>query len=168
MAFHKASNQKVAVKIIHPHIKEQIESDLDIMRMFAWFVELFPGMHNFSLSENVEEFAALMLSQLDLKLEASSLDKFRHNFKCNEKDRNSIDIKSTKELTFPRPIYPFVSTNILMEEYIEGFPISDMFNADSVTRKKLAALGLQAILKMVFEDNYIHAGKYIRFKYLYQ
>jgi hypothetical protein len=33
-----------------------------------------------------------------------------------------------------------------------------MLNVSQDRRKKLAELGLHAILKMVFNDNYIHAG----------
>jgi aarF domain-containing kinase len=115
------------------------------MKFVTWLIDMLPGFQNLSLSESVEEFEGIMMAQLDLTQEAQNLQMFRKNF------------KNTK-ITFPEPIEPYISPSILIESYEDGILVCDMLdNSDVNTKKKLAILGLDAILKMTFLDNFIHA-----------
>lgn len=49
------------------------------------------------------------------------------------------------------------SKDVLVETFEEGILMMDSMDEDVKQRHKLALLGLNAILKMVFEDNFIHA-----------
>ena len=168
-------------------VKAAIVADVTILRFLSWLVETVPGTENFSLVDCVEEFSSLMMLQLDMKLEADNLDRFRHNFKLSKETQtqtqtqpatslfdsvlesiSSIVQKSVSviavpkgKVTFPQPVWPYVTTSVLVETYEPGRQISDIL--DELTNKKLrreiATAGLDAILKMVFEDNFIHAGK---------
>ena len=142
----KVNNKSVAIKIIHPDIKEEIEADIRIMKFVTSLIDMIPGLQNLSLSESVEEFQQIMTAQLDLTKEAQNLLLFRSNF------------NQTKGVTFPEPIYPYISPTALVETYEQGTLVSDMLDySDPFTKKKLAILGLDAILKMTFLDNFIHA-----------
>ena len=62
------------------------------MRTFADFATwMFPDLNWLSMKEGLDEFAALMKSQLDLSVEAKNLSKFRENF------------SKQPEVVFPRP-----------------------------------------------------------------
>ena len=55
--------------------------DLRLMRTFADFATwMFPDLNWLSMKEGLDEFAALMKSQLDLSVETKNLSKFRENF----------------------------------------------------------------------------------------
>ena len=166
-------------------VKAAIVADVTILRFLSWLVETVPGTENFSLVDCVEEFSSLMMLQLDMKLEADNLDRFRHNFKLSKETQthtqpatslfdsvlesiSSIVQKSVSviavpkgKVTFPQPVWPYVTTSVLVETYEPGRQISDILDelTNKKLRKEIATAGLDAILKMVFEDNFIHAGK---------
>ena len=161
-------------------MRAAIEADVAILRYLGWFVEIFPGAENLSLSDCVEEFSNLMMQQLDMKLEAENLEKFRENFRCETPESGSSTISreyimqyiqnifkgkkdsfSGQRVTFPKPFRPYVTTNILVESFEPGRSILETTNYmnDVELRRNIATAGLDAILKMVFEDNFIHAGE---------
>jgi aarF domain-containing kinase len=160
-----------------------------ILRCLSSLIELIPGTKYFSLSDCVEEFSNLMLLQLDMTLEADNLDKLRRNFLISsvkpERPQGVHEntllefltrsfspssslasgfierLRSSRRVTFPEPKRPFVSTNILVESYEKGRPISEILDkmSNKTLRRDIATAGLDAVLKMVFIDNFIHAGK---------
>jgi predicted unusual protein kinase regulating ubiquinone biosynthesis (AarF/ABC1/UbiB family) len=140
----------VAVKILHRGIQRAIDVDIDIMTLWASLVELLPGAKTLSLTESISEFSHFMKRQLDMQLEAESLEIFRKNF--------NLANSHNPRVHFPAPVRGLITENVLVESYIEGQLASTLFDADEATRKEVAKLGLSALLKMVFEDNYIHGG----------
>lgn len=137
------SGRPVAVKIVDPGLKKAVELDLSLMRGAAKLLELvLPRVRWLSIPETINEFGQLMESQLDLRREAVNLERFAHDF---EHDRT---------LVFPRPLYPWVSSTVLVEEFKEGVPVSEYFGGSET--KQLARMGLQAFLKMVFLNNFVH------------
>jgi aarF domain-containing kinase len=142
---------KVAIKMIHPHVEELVRTDMELLTMFATWVDKMPSMEVFAFGDTVKDFATCMNQQLDLRLEASHLVKFTKKF-ANE-----------KWALFPKPVEGFVTRNVMVETLMEGTPINYFMNlpADvgSATHKlkmKLSDLGARLVLKMVFFDNYIH------------
>jgi len=137
----------VAVKVIHPGVKRQIEADLELLRIGAWLVEATGHLQWWSVCDFVEEFAQIMHKQLDLRCEAEALDRFRANF------------AGRTDIMFPRPSWPLVNEFVLVEDYVSGVPISNILKdpAWPVQEKKaIARSGLDAFLKMVFLDNFVH------------
>ena len=146
---------KVAVKIIHPAVREVIEIDLKLMNLCAYFMENVFGLQSLSLCESVDEFSNIMLQQIDFTIEAKNLLKFREKFGCDSKNPNS----RSKNITFPKPIPNLVREGVLVETYQPGVLMTDLLKDDKLhksVRQKLAKLGLEAILKMTFEYNFIH------------
>lgn len=132
----------IAVKVVDPGMKRTVELDLSLMRSVATFFEIFPRLHYLSMRETVNEFGQLMESQLDLRREAGNLERFRQDF------------ENDATLVFPRPLHPWVTENVLVEEFKEGDPISAYFGGKET--RQLAKMGLQAFLKMVFINNFVH------------
>ena len=48
---------QVAVKLVHPNVKEGVAADMDILRTIAAFIERNPKLKYLSPVDTVEEFA---------------------------------------------------------------------------------------------------------------
>ncbi|XP_062317043.1 uncharacterized aarF domain-containing protein kinase 2 isoform X2 [Osmerus eperlanus] len=136
----------VAVKVLHPGIRKQVEIDLLLMRAGSWLINCLPGLKWLSLPEIVEEFEKLMIKQIDLRFEARNIERFRENFK---------DVDFVK---FPTPLRPFVTRSILVETFEESEPISNYLSPEvpSEVKQRIARMGVDTLLKMVFVDNFVH------------
>jgi aarF domain-containing kinase len=137
---------KVAIKMLHPGMRELFIIDLTILRALALTISRVPGASCLSLVEVVDEFSDLMLAQLDLRREASSLDRMRMNFGS----------RSWSCLHFPRVLV--ASESILIESFEDGTLMSSYLqnSASGKQSRAMAALGLDMFLKMVFIDNFVH------------
>ena len=144
-----SSNQQVAIKVLHPNVEVKINRDLRIMGFFANLIDIIPTMEWLSLPDEVEQFGILMRLQLDLRIEALNLAKFRHNF------RNRLDIH------FPKPFLTFSTRDVLVEEYIKAVPMARMLslkdNFGKNLSKEVSDKGLDSFLQMLILDNFVHA-----------
>ncbi|XP_009558855.2 uncharacterized aarF domain-containing protein kinase 2 [Cuculus canorus] len=136
----------VAIKVLHPGLVNQVQMDLFLMKMGSRILGLLPGFKWLSLTEIVEEFEKLMIQQIDLRYEARNLERFGQNF---------LGVDFVK---FPTPLWPLVTTDVLVETFEESEPISHYLHAEVATelRQRLAKMGMDMLLKMVFVDNFVH------------
>ncbi|XP_061139218.1 uncharacterized aarF domain-containing protein kinase 2 [Syngnathus typhle] len=137
----------VAIKVLHPGLRRQVEMDLMLMKAASCFLHCLPGLKWLSLREIVDEFEKLMTKQIDLRFEAKNIERFRENF------RNVDYVK------FPTPLRPFVTRAILVETFEESEPISEYLSAETPqeVKQRIARMGVDTLLKMVFVDNFVHA-----------
>ncbi|KAJ4139910.1 hypothetical protein NW768_001259 [Fusarium equiseti] len=136
----------VAVKVLHPHVERTVRRDLRIMGFFASLLNLIPTIEWLSLPDEVTQFGEMMKLQLDLRIEAANLATFRKNFK----DRSTA--------WFPYPYTEYTTRNVLIEEYAQGIPLADfMENGGGVFQHDIADEGLDAFLRMLLLDNFVHA-----------
>ncbi|KAL0933932.1 ubiquinone biosynthesis [Colletotrichum truncatum] len=136
----------VAVKVLHPRVERTVRRDLRIMHFFASVLNAIPTIEWLSLPDEVEQFGEMMKLQLDLRIEAANLAKFRKNFK----DRSTA--------WFPYPYTEFTTRNVLVEEFAQGIPLADfMENGGGVYQHDIASEGLDAFLRMLLIDNFVHA-----------
>ncbi|WFD31669.1 hypothetical protein MSPP1_002708 [Malassezia sp. CBS 17886] len=137
----------VAIKVLHPGVRRTIRHDIAIMRFFARAFDALPGMRWVSLPEEVATFNTLMVSQLDLRNEAQNLVRFEENF-----------ARRTSAVTFPRPLLPFCTRDVLVEEHIEAVPLKYFLKLGGLDYEiQIARLGLDAFLNMLLLDNFTHA-----------
>ncbi|XP_056271838.1 uncharacterized aarF domain-containing protein kinase 2 isoform X1 [Pseudoliparis swirei] len=136
----------VAIKVIHPGIRKQVEIDITLMKAGSWLLQCLPGLKWLSLCEVVEEFEKLMIKQIDLRFEARNIERFQENF------RNVDHVK------FPTPLRPFVTRAILVETFEESVPVSNFLSPEIPleVKQKIARMGMETMLKMVFVDNFVH------------
>ncbi|OAA70558.1 abc-1 [Cordyceps fumosorosea ARSEF 2679] len=136
----------VAIKVLHPNVERTVRRDLRIMGFFAAVLNAVPTMEWLSLPGEVEQFGQMMKLQLDLRIEAANLATFRQNFK----DRSTA--------WFPYPYTDFTTRNVLIEEFAQGIPLADfMENGGGVFQYDIADEGLDAFLRMLLLDNFVHA-----------
>ncbi|RYP11231.1 hypothetical protein DL764_000187 [Monosporascus ibericus] len=136
----------VAVKVLHPRVERTVRRDLRIMGFFASVLNMIPTIEWLSLPDEVTQFGEMMKLQLDLRIEAANLAKFRKNFKH----------RSTA--WFPFPYLEFTTRNVLVEEFAQGIPLSDFLeNGGGVFQRDISKEGLDAFLRMLLLDNFVHA-----------
>ncbi|KAK5995223.1 ABC1 family protein [Cladobotryum mycophilum] len=136
----------VAIKVLHPRVDRIVRRDLRIMGFFASILNVIPTIEWLSLPDEVAQFGEMMRLQLDLRIEAANLETFRQNFK----ERSTA--------WFPYPYSEFTTRNVLIEEFAQGIPIADfMDNGGGVFQHDIANEGLDAFLRMLLLDNFVHA-----------
>ena len=136
----------VAVKVLHPGVERTVRRDLRIMHFFASVLNAVPSIEWLSLPDEVEQFGDMMKLQLDLRIEAANLTIFRKNFK----DRATA--------WFPYPYTEFTTRNVLVEEFAHGIPLADFIsNGGGAFQQDIASEGLDAFLRMLLLDNFVHA-----------
>lgn len=136
----------VAVKVLHPRVERTVRRDLRIMGFFASILNIIPTIEWLSLPDEVEQFGEMMRLQLDMRIEAANLAIFRKNF------------KSRTTAWFPFPYTEFTTRNVLVEEFAQGIPLADFIeNGAGIFQKDIASEGLDAFLRMLLLDNFVHA-----------
>lgn len=145
-----SKSTEVAVKMIHPNVEEVVEADMDLLNIIAGLIDRIPYFEMLSLGEVMREFGDMMRSQLDLRLEASNLQRFSRKF------------ANDKWALFPSPIEGYIRKNVLVETLMQGEPIVNFMKLGddddwkTKLKLKLSDLGCRTVLKMVFFDNFVH------------
>jgi ubiquinone biosynthesis protein len=144
---HKArlhDGRLVAVKVRRPNVVELCTFDLAVMRIGARFLNAIPSISTLAPVDTVEEFGRAVFAQLDFRIEAGNNRRFRENFRGHP------------TVIFPEVIDTLSSERILTMSYIEGTKVLST-PATRSDPKRVARLGLQALLKMIFDDGFVHA-----------
>lgn len=137
----------VAVKVCHPHIVDKVCLDFYLMNKVTALLEQIPRMNldYLSMKDSVDQFRDIMLPQLDLRVEARNLTRFRRDFA----DDNTV--------AFPAPIPGLTRMNVLVESFVNGKPILEfMKTAKKEDNETLATIGLSAVMKMIFLNDFVH------------
>jgi aarF domain-containing kinase len=135
----------VAVKVLHPNINEQITLDLYVMNAIKNLLLYLPGSEWLALDDALFQFSQAMQSQTNLALEGINLQKFRHNF------------EGYPDVIFPRFIHS--SPELLIESFEKGVSLVSYLKVphNIEEKQRLGKLGLNAFLKMMLKDNFVHA-----------
>ncbi len=144
---HRATLQggvEVAVKVRRPRIEQIVNFDLAAMRAAAKLLALSSTLRLFAPVESVDEFARAIRMQIDLSVEADNNRRFRELF------------AGDPDVEFPELIPELCSHRVLTMRYVRGVKVLDYEDTDS-DPSHLAAVGFRTLLKMVFEDGFVHA-----------
>lgn len=143
---HHVPSTYIAVKVLHPGVERTVRRDLRIMGFFASALNVVPTIEWLSLPDEVAQFGDMMKLQLDLRIEAANLARFRKNF------------KGRSTAWFPFPYLEFTTREVLIEEFAQGIPLADFLeNGGGVFQRDIAHEGLDAFLRMLLIDNFVHA-----------
>ncbi|GAA5971763.1 hypothetical protein JCM11641_001505 [Rhodosporidiobolus odoratus] len=136
----------VAIKVLHPGVEKKIRRDLKIMMGFAKALNALPGMEWLSFPEEVQVFGEMMLSQVDLRIEANNLKLFEQKF------------MHRPTVSFPRALKRYTSPQVLTEEFEDAVPLEAFLNnGGGAFDHRIANLGLDAFLNMLLIDNFVHS-----------
>jgi len=139
----------VAIKVCHPHILHKVCVDFYILNKLTSLIEAVPyiELDYLSMRDSVEQFRDIMLPQLDLRVEARNLCRFRRDFADDPR------------VKFPQPVMALTSEKVLVEAFVHGEPIlnyCDEGRKPTKDREHLAKLGFETVMKMVFLYDFIH------------
>jgi ubiquinone biosynthesis protein len=134
----------VAVKVRRPEVVALCTFDLAVMRQGARLLGLIPSISTLEPLATVEEFGRAIFAQLDFRVEAANNRRFRSNFAGHP------------EVVFPAVIDALSTERILTMSFIEGTKILST-PATRSDPKRVARLGLYTLMKMIFEDGFVHA-----------
>ncbi|OGW29461.1 MAG: hypothetical protein A2X59_05680, partial [Nitrospirae bacterium GWC2_42_7] len=141
-------NSDVIIKVQRPGIREQLDTDINILTTVASLMETYiPETIVFNPSGIVEEFSRTVRKELDFVAEAKNCVRFKKNF------------ESKPDIYIPKIFPEFTSDKILVMELIDGVRIDDIAGITrlGLDRIKLAKLGVDAYFKMVLQDGFFHA-----------
>lgn len=139
---------EVIVKVQRPFIREQIETDINILTTVASLMERYiPESVFFNPSGIVEEFARTVRKELDFIEEGKNAMRFRKNF------------EGSRTVFIPGVYMKYTTEKVLVMERINGVRIDDIEGIDrlGLDRKKIAKMGVDAYFKQVLEDGFFHA-----------
>ncbi|MBI4919179.1 AarF/ABC1/UbiB kinase family protein [archaeon] len=142
---HKAklkNNKWVVVKVQRPFVKEDFETDIDIMYYIAR--KLQKKFKEFYPVAIVEEFENYTRNELNFVHEAKNIDRF-HN----------IFLKDP-HVKIPRVYWQYTTKNILVMEYLKGEKLS-ILKKEEFNHRKIAETIVAASVKQIFEHGVFHA-----------
>lgn len=142
------TGQEVAVKILRPNIKKQIERDIKLLAWLAYILEsLWNDGRRLKPREVVSEFARHTKSELNLLLEAGHCSHLGENF------------KDKKLLIVPEVYWDHCYDNVMVMERMNGIPISNIkeLNKRNIDIPTLARNGVEIFFTQVFRDGFFHA-----------
>ncbi len=139
---------EVIVKVLRPGVLEQIERDLDVLRMLAGLAARY-WEHGKRLRplEVVAEYERTIIDELDLMREAANTAQLKRNFQGSDM------------LYVPEVYWDYCRPEVLVQERIYGIPIRDMkaLRAAGTNIQTLAENGVEIFFTQVFRHNFFHA-----------
>lgn len=142
------NGQEVVVKLLRPGVQEQIEGDLDVLRMIAGLAAKY-WEHGKRLRplDIVAEYERTIIDELDLMREAANAAQLKRNFGASDM------------LYVPDVYWDYCRPEVLVQERIYGIPISDMdaLRESGANIQVLAENGVEIFFTQVFRHNFFHA-----------
>jgi ubiquinone biosynthesis protein len=135
----------VVVKAVKPGIPETVQRDARLLGMLGSILQIILGAYQ--PKRIIREFIDYALRELDLRREADNADTFAANFRDDE------------AIVFPAIYRRHSGRRVLCMEYVDGITpdapeAPDLPEAD---RRRLADLGAEAIIRMLYQDGFFHA-----------
>ena len=106
--------KRVAVKVVHPGVRELVDCDMCLLRGIGSIVEYWaPSLKYLAVRGTLQRFEKVMRAQLDLRTEAANLEKL-HLLFCEDEN-----------VVIPRPVLDVngidgAQRDVLVEDFVEG------------------------------------------------
>lgn len=142
------SGEKVAVKIIRPGIDKKIRQDIRLMYYIADKLERsFEVARIVGAVNLVKEFERIIFRELDMLIEAGSIEKFAFNF------------KDVDEIYIPAVHWDYSTRSVLVMEHIEGMKMDEVekIRAAGIDPKEIALIGLRSFSMQLMKFGFFHA-----------
>jgi ubiquinone biosynthesis protein len=138
--------REVAVKILRPGVRRQVERDKAILLGGARMIAIRPKWRLNDPVGHTKHFVEAIYDQTDLRIEAANYTRFRENF------------AKTPDVSYPEVHADLSTERMLTMQFVRGTKI-DALPADLslAKRHKLAELVRMTMFKMCFQDGFVHA-----------
>ncbi len=144
---HRATLQDgtpVVLKIQRPGLRPKIESDLNILRAIAnWVEESLEEAEAMDLGGVLRGFSKSLAQELDFRCEARNMARFRRNF------------ADDPHIRIPLVFDELSTTEVLCMEFVEGRKFSEVLASGDDTGP-LVEVYFKAAYKMLFIDGFFH------------
>lgn len=142
------NGEQVVLKVQKPGIRSRIQSDLRLLDQIAKLAaDNSVEIRRYRPVDLVREFDRSLNRELDFSSESRNADRIRQN------------MKSIKWLVVPKVYWEYTSTNLSVQEFIDGIPSRqlDRIEDAGLDRKLIARRGAMVAWKMALEDGFFHA-----------
>ncbi len=142
------SGEKTAVKVIRPGIDRQIKQDLRLMYFLAAKAESALEIARVVGAVNlVREFERNIFRELDMMIEAGSIEKFSKNF------------EEIEEIYIPKVHWEYTTRSVLVMEHIDGIKMDevDKIRAAGIDPAEVAMIGLRSFSRQLMKYGFFHA-----------
>jgi ubiquinone biosynthesis protein len=138
--------REVAVKVLRPSVRRQVERDQAILIGFARVISIHPTWRRSDPVGHTRHFVEAIHDQTDLRIEGENYTRFRANF------------TGSTTVSFPE-VYPeLCSARVLTMEFVRGTKVDALAEVISKEeRHQLAEVVRKTMFKMCFEDGFVHA-----------
>ncbi|MFH1823531.1 MAG: AarF/UbiB family protein [archaeon] len=141
----RSNNKKIVVKIQRPEAEKTMLEDIDILYFIARNIEAhIPKTRAFRPVKIVEEFENWTKKELDFRIEANNIERFRKNFE----NEDFIEI--------PQVYKSYCTRKILVMDYLDGVTIKDLID-HKIKNRRIIHKGAFTFIKQIFEDGFFHA-----------
>ncbi|MBA3465501.1 MAG: AarF/ABC1/UbiB kinase family protein [Deltaproteobacteria bacterium] len=143
---HLKDGREVAVKVLRPGVRRQVERDRALLIGGAKLIALRPKWRLSDPVGHTQHFVDAIHEQTDLRIEATNYTRFRENF------------AGRPNVSFPEVYAELSGEKILTMQFVRGVKV-DALPADWAPelKKKLAETVRMSMFKMCFEDGFVHA-----------
>jgi ubiquinone biosynthesis protein len=143
---HLPGGREVAVKVLRPGVRRQVERDKAILLGGARLIALVPAWRGNDPVGHTRHFVEAIYEQTDLRIEAANYQRFRDNF------------AGRPGVSFPEVLAELSSERMLTMQFVRGTKIDALPAAMTAARKaKIAETVRMTMFKMCFEDGFVHA-----------
>jgi ubiquinone biosynthesis protein len=138
---------QLVVKVVKPGVEEAIRSDIAAARPLVAWLSRRKLLRRYNLASLLDEFAASLSSECDLREEARVADRF------------SFDFRDDPLVLIPRIVWPRTSRRVLTMEYVEGWRLSELTAAEreGIDARGLALHGSEVFMRQVLVLGRFHA-----------
>lgn len=141
------AGSEVAVKVVRPGAERSIRADIAEARRLVERLNRFRRLERLNLPGFLDEFAASLVSEVDLRNEGRVADRFR------------FDFRDDPLMIVPRVAWPLTTRRVLTSEFVHGWRLSDMGEAEraGVEGYELALHGATVFMRQVLVLGRFHA-----------
>ncbi|HEU4731651.1 MAG TPA: AarF/UbiB family protein [Kofleriaceae bacterium] len=143
---HLRDGREVAVKVLRPGVRRQVERDQAILLAGARLLALVPRWRASDPVGHTRHFVEAIHDQTDLRIEAANYRRFRDNFAGRPK------------VAFPEVLEEVSGERVLTMQFVRGTKIDALpATMDAERKARLAETVRMTMFKMCFEDGFVHA-----------
>ena len=141
-------DREVVVKVQRPNLAKIIVADIQIIGAIADEVMKYPSLcRHTDWPGVVEEFAKVILEEIDYIKEGRNADTFRSNY------------RSLERIYIPRIIWKLTGRRVLTIEFVSGLKITDVdgIAAMGLDPEEITRTGANFYLRQLLEEGFFHA-----------
>lgn len=139
------SNKKVAIKVMHPNLRESFAFDMKLMK---FFIDVgYKVDSNFNYMWLYDDSSVSLKKETDFRIEKSNIERITEL------------MKNEKKIGFPKVIDEYSNEEILTMEFVEGYSVIDVeqMKKDKISVNSMARIMAESFAQMIFIHGFVHA-----------